>query len=272
MKKNHRLPLISIVTVSFNAAETIEKTIQSVLALNYPNFEFLVIDGGSTDDTIQRIKKYESQIDYWTSERDKGIYDGMNKGIQAAKGEWINFMNCGDRFASPDALDFFEKEDIVADVVYGDALIEYPTFTMPFQNLPIEQMWRRMPLCHQAAFAKLEVMREFRFDLQYRLSSDFDFFYRAWLAGKQFKYVKKLVCFFDFTSGASIKHVFRSVKERKEIVLRHSFDLRKWIYHSVTIGYIYTSYYAKRMIGKHLTNRVTHLLKRLRPPRSSDHS
>lgn len=97
-------PLISVVTVSYNAVLTIEQTILSVLNQSYSNIEYVIIDGGSTDGTIDIIKKYADKIAYWVSETDKGIYDAMNKGIQKAKGEWINFMNAGDILYNSDVF------------------------------------------------------------------------------------------------------------------------------------------------------------------------
>ena len=90
-------PLISIITVVYNGDKYLEETVQSVLSQTYDNVEYIIIDGASTDGTIDIIRKYEDQIDYWVSERDKGMYDAMNKGIDAASGELINFMNAGDR-------------------------------------------------------------------------------------------------------------------------------------------------------------------------------
>ena len=103
-------PLISVVTVSYNAVDTIERTILSVLNQTYSDIEYIIIDGGSTDGTVDLIKKYADKITYWVSEPDQGIYDAMNKGIDVATGEWINFMNSGDSFYRQDVLSsLFDK-------------------------------------------------------------------------------------------------------------------------------------------------------------------
>lgn len=101
---------ITVVTVCFNAESVLEQTMQSVLNQTYKNVEYLIIDGGSKDGTLDIIKKYSDKVK-WISEPDKGIYDAMNKGVKMASGEWINFMNAGDRFASNDVLEkIFAKE------------------------------------------------------------------------------------------------------------------------------------------------------------------
>jgi len=120
---NSTSPLVSIITVVYNAKDSIEETILSVINQGFNNFEYIIIDGGSTDGTVNVIKKYQNKINYWLSESDKGIYDAMNKGILAATGEWINFMNSGDTFVSQDTISnvFIDKDYTEADVIFGNS-------------------------------------------------------------------------------------------------------------------------------------------------------
>lgn len=102
---------ITVITVCYNAADTLEQTIESVINQTYQNIEYIIVDGGSTDETLSIIRKYEHKITKWISEPDKGIYDAMNKGIEMASGEWLNFMNAGDVFASKDVLEKIFSSD-----------------------------------------------------------------------------------------------------------------------------------------------------------------
>ena len=103
---------VTVVTVSYNADKVIEPTIKSVVNQTYPNLEYVIIDGSSTDNTLNIIKKYSNKISAWYSEPDRGIYDGMNKGLDVATGDWIIFMNAGDRFLHKNVLkDFFEEKE-----------------------------------------------------------------------------------------------------------------------------------------------------------------
>ena len=117
--------LISIVTVSYNAVLTIEQTILSVINQTYPNVEYIIIDGGSTDGTVDIIKKYANKIAYWVSEPDKGIYDAMNKGGLKATGDFIQFLNAGDWFENEHVIEKIFKDWYKrVDVIYGDILEE----------------------------------------------------------------------------------------------------------------------------------------------------
>jgi len=120
MMKNN--PLVSIITVVFNNKDTIESTIKSVLGQTYKNIEYIVVDGGSTDGTVDVIKKYDKYISKWVSEPDNGIYDAMNKGLKLATGDIVGFLNADDVLNSNDCISAivktFEENDV--DAVYGD--------------------------------------------------------------------------------------------------------------------------------------------------------
>ena len=113
-------PLISIITVVFNCEKYLEETIKSVINQTYDNIEYIIIDGGSSDGTLDIIKKYEDKITYWVSEKDGGIYDAMNKGIELSHGEWINFMNGGDIFFNKTVIEdvFLSNNFKNIDIVY----------------------------------------------------------------------------------------------------------------------------------------------------------
>ena len=111
-------PLISIITAVFNGEKYLEQTIKSIINQTYKNFEYIIIDGGSTDGTLEIIKKYEDKISYWISEKDKGISDAFNKGVTAAKGDYINFQGDGDGFLSSETL-----EEIFKDIKAGESSI-----------------------------------------------------------------------------------------------------------------------------------------------------
>lgn len=117
-------PIVSVITVVYNNLASIEETILSVLNLNYKNIEYIIIDGGSTDGTLEIVKKYESRIDSLISEPDICVYDAMNKGIKISNGVWLNFMNSGDKFVSENSLDFLSEvsEENETQIYYSDTI------------------------------------------------------------------------------------------------------------------------------------------------------
>jgi len=186
------LPLISVVTVTYNAVATIEQTILSVINQTYPHIEYIIIDGGSTDGTVDIIKKYADKIAYWVSEPDKGIYDAMNKGIKVATGEWINFMNCGDSLYTTSVLaDIFNDklcQKKGSDVIYGDACIMEKWGAYEERPRELCLMTKCMVFCHQSAFVKTCLMKENLFDIELSICADYKFFHLLWKEGKNFIY------------------------------------------------------------------------------------
>lgn len=195
-------PLISIITVVYNNVEEIEQTILSVLNQTYPTIEYIIIDGGSTDGTIDYIKKYSPQISYWISEPDKGIYDAMNKGILKASGEWVNFMNSGDLFFSEKTLtDVFTHVSADMDVVWGDTLIKRR------KRLQIKKgKWKEnefSDLCHQSVFVRTALMKQYNFDVKYKIAADLNLLYKLYMLGCKFQYIPVIISIFDVSHGLS---------------------------------------------------------------------
>ena len=207
--------LISVVTVSYNAISTIEQTILSVISQTYPDIEYIIIDGGSTDGTVDIIKKYADRIAYWVSEPDKGIYDAMNKGIDKATGEWINFMNCGDGFVADHTLyDVFKYSYDDSDVIFGNSFIEDEgiCIELPVQK-PISKL-RYYPIYrHGASFVRTVVHRKHSFNLSKRYlgyALDFECIHKLYLSGFRFRKIDQYILRFPLEgiSNHPLKNVY----------------------------------------------------------------
>ncbi len=218
---NHKFPLVTIITVVYNNLPFIEETIQSVLNQTYPNIEYIIIDGGSTDGTLNIIKKYEKFLDYWVSEKDKGIYDAMNKGIQLAKGKWINFMNSGDTFYSNDTINSIPFTNFQnSSMIYGKArLFSESKKLIKILNPFICNKFNLAFLgganiCHQAVFYNADI--KFRFPDKFKISGDL-FSYFQYIKYRPAKRLDIIICNYylggyseiDKTSGNELWTILR---------------------------------------------------------------
>jgi len=199
-------PKVTVVTVCYNVVTEIEKTILSVINQMYPNIEYIIIDGASTDGTLDVIKRFDDKITKWISEPDKGIYDAMNKGIRLATGQWINFMNAGDYFHSNDAISNIFGQVKIADNIkgiYGDIIAVRKTGSTHEIALPTVKIKDRMPCSHQALFMSLE--EPFQFDMKWNCASEYatllDFYYK--FGEKAFLHVPVIICDFEASYGIS---------------------------------------------------------------------
>ena len=184
-------PKVTVVTVTYNAKDLLEETILSVINQTYKNIEYIIIDGASTDGTVDIIKKYEKHIDYWVSEEDDGIYYAMNKGIDKATGEWINFMNAGDSFADNNILSkiFFLKN--LNSIIYGDYYLISESGNCNYQNAKLlDEIQKHMISPHQSFFIKISLMKQNRFSKEYKMASDYDFLLKCYKKGIKFMYLK----------------------------------------------------------------------------------
>ena len=158
---------LSIITVNYNDASGLERTIQSVVSQTFRDFEFIVIDGGSSDGSVDVIKKYEKHIDYWVSEPDRGIYSGMNKGLMRARGEYVNFMNGGDCYHTPDVLEKIFSIETNADIITG-AHTGSPHPNIGQNGVTMYDLYTGA-VDHQASFIRRDVALRHPYDESYRI-------------------------------------------------------------------------------------------------------
>ena len=222
-------PKFSIITVTYNAASVITPTLQSIAAQRYRNIEFLLIDGGSTDNTVEVARNSGVEIATLISERDKGLYDAMNKGIARATGDYLCFLNAGDSFHSPDVLqqmvDAIADKQELPDILYGETseVDEERRFVrMRRLQAPEKLNWRSfrhgMLVCHQAFFAKRTIAP--MYDLNYRLSADVDWCIRVMKVSKDI--VNTHIIIVDYLqNGLSLQHHRASLIERFRIMEKH---------------------------------------------------
>ena len=209
---------ISIITVCYNAVSSIQATIESVINQNFENIEYIIIDGGSTDGTIDVIRQYEDKISFWISEPDNGIYDAMNKGIARASGDYVNFMNAGDKLQSDETLaKIFNKYKNNADIIYGDTYYIYNDYKLLFKPKPLNQITFTFPICHQSSFIKTALIKKCPYNTKYKSSADYDFFYNQYMNGKIFEYIPIVVSEYEAEAGISATQILRQRKESGEI-------------------------------------------------------
>ena len=188
---------ISIITVTYNAAQCIQRTLDSIISQQYPCVEHLIVDGASTDNTVAMAEKYKKQSDIAEnghivniiSEPDKGLYDAMNKGLRLATGEYIIYMNAGDFFPDENVLDRIISEASATPqpaVIYGDTDIvddngEYigSRHLLPPENLSWKSFRYGMLVCHQAFYAHIDIAKKHEYNLRYRHSADIDWCIRV---------------------------------------------------------------------------------------------
>lgn len=213
------MPLVSIITVVFNDRENILSTIESITNQTYSNTELIIIDGNSTDGTREIIRKNDQKIDYWISEPDNGVFDGMNKGIKAAKGKWINFMNSGDSFKDREVLSKinFDKYSDKA-IIYGNTTtqrgIEYPYV--------FNDQMTHMIACHQSMFFNKDILgSNLQYDLSLPLLSDIDLFIKVIRKGYSIEWVNQTVANYQ-GGGLSSQRTWKSFKSRLIFIHRHT--------------------------------------------------
>jgi|SRR5690606_4578180 glycosyltransferase involved in cell wall biosynthesis len=223
--------LFSIITINYNNAEGLEGTIQSVVSQQFIDYEYIVVDGNSTDDSLDLLKKYSSYITFYISEPDKGVYDALNKGVQVAKGDYIIFMNSGDRFYSENVLNVFSKviNNQSVDVYYGDSL---GIFIDDREDYLIQQpecldlnFWLFNSLNHQSTAIKRSLFMEYgMYDDNLKIVSDWKWFFNIYINHrKKFLKIPSILSYYDM-HGVSTNGNFKKVHmQEREDTIKSSF-------------------------------------------------
>ncbi|MBT3749124.1 MAG: glycosyltransferase [Bacteroidetes bacterium] len=247
---NQEYPKVSIITVVYNAGALLEKTIANVLAQSYANIEYLIIDGASTDTTLEIIRKYEDKIDFWSSEPDTGLYDAMNKGIKAATGDYVWFINAGDTIYKTNTCEnIFKPSHKWSDIYYGDTMIvdeAYQEIGLRRLRPPGQLTWKSfqkgMLVCHQSILVKLEIAD--LFDLKYKHSADFDWVIKALKKTKSIRNTQQVLS--AFLDGGQSKHNIKtSLKERFDSMKNH-YGLIISILHHIPIAFKFFWFYLRK--------------------------
>lgn len=221
-------PLISIITVTFNAAEVLQPTLESVEEQTFGDYEHLIVDGASTDGTLELASRFASPRRQVYSRPDKGIYDAMNRGLGFAKGKYVVFLNAGDRFAAPDVLSSYASAmRQEADIVYGDTMIVDsagnllgPRHHSAPALLTRQSYLKGMLVCHQAIAVRKEIAPAY--DCRYSLSADYDWCLNCIEKSGLMKRINlKRVTIHFLEGGISREKKIKSLKERFLIMRRH---------------------------------------------------
>ena len=228
---------VSIVTITFNAARTLQRSLDSVACQTYTDIEHLIIDGASKDDTVAIARRYQQQSSHEVvvqSEPDKGLYDAMNKGLLKATGDYLVFLNAGDTLYAPDTIGIVMKcavGDITPAVIYGDTAItdgEGRFLHLRRHRPPKRLTWKSfkqgMLVCHQAFYVRTDVARGIPYDLQYRHSADVDWCIRVMREAERrgLPLVNSYAVLANFEEGGdTTQHHRDSLKERFSVMAHH---------------------------------------------------
>jgi len=199
---------ISIITINYNNLSGLKKTRESIVSQTYKDYEWIVIDGGSTDGAKEFLQEHADEMAYWCSEEDKGVYNAQNKGIKLAKGDYVICMNSGDTFHDENVLKKVCSQDLTADVIYGDWMRVYPDGREEKKEAPQKMtpyFFYYDNICHQAMFIKTSVMQNSPFDETYKIYADWSKWRELYQSGCSFCYVPVVVC--DYQAGIGLSEI-----------------------------------------------------------------
>ena len=221
-------PKISVITINLNNKIGLEKTINSVIFQNYPFLEYLIIDGGSADGSVELIENYSEKIKYWISEKDEGVYFAMNKGIMKSSGDYAIFLNSGDHFSGPSAISTLIKNSSREDLIFGNLRVQDGeknwikkySFKLNFRYFYFESLPHPACLISKKLFDQLGL-----YDTALKIASDWKFFLLAITKQKAtYKYVDEEISTFYFDGLSSQKSNELKLLQERNSTLKKHFD------------------------------------------------
>lgn len=210
---------VSIITIAYNNLEGLKTTYESIRRQTFSDYEWLVIDGGSTDGTKQFLEEHDSELAFWCSEPDKGVYNAQNKGTQHAKGEYCIYMNSGDSFYADDVLEKVFEEESDADVIYGSWQLIFEDGKKIEGNVPeVADLAYFFDdnMCHQAMLIKREAVLARPYDESFPIYADWEEWLALYMQGKSFKRVDVLICNFMVGGLSTGDNASDELKEKRQ--------------------------------------------------------
>lgn len=244
-------PKVSIITVVFNASGLLEKTILNISQLEYENKEYIIIDGASSDGTLELILNYSHLIDKWISEPDRGLYYAMNKGLEFAKGDYIWFINAGDKVYNPHILkNIFKDSKELCDIYYGDTMIideEDNEIGMrrlkPPKQLTARSMKNGMVVCHQSVLVKKNIAPAF--DTSFSIASDYKWLLECIKNAKRICNTEQIFTYF-LEGGINKSNIIRALKERFRIMVKEFGFIPVLFRHFIIAGRFFIFYFKNK--------------------------
>ena len=247
--ENGGKPLVSVITVVFNGEKHLERTIKSVINQTYERIEYIIIDGNSSDRTVEIIKKYDNVIDYWLSEEDNGIYDAFNKGLSFSTGDYIGFINSDDWY-EPDGIKMVIDELKPLPAIYSGHMNLYSEEKhelMKLHKSRPDRIFQTMRIAHPATFVSRQIFNQLGgFSLDYKIAGDYDFMLRAKLRGFEFIVVNQLIS--NMSLGGISRDRITVFNEERIIKNRNvGVKIKHWLWYisNILFYYIYLKHHGK---------------------------
>ena len=260
---------LSIITINYNNKNGLQRTIDSVICQTWKDFEWIIIDGGSTDGSKELIEHYQKYFSFWCSEKDNGIYNAMNKGVFYSHGDYLLFLNSGDCLHNNQVLFQIFRNDINADVIYGDMVLDSSEHSI-IAHFP-EHLTFHFLLCnsigHPASLIRTTLLKESGYSEDYRIVSDWYKFIELFRDRKSFRHIDIIIADFD-TTGVSSNNLTKADNEREDVLKKILGDKNySLVKESIAWQSLYTELficgYLKIMKCKGWRYRLLHIVLRL---------